>query len=122
MALNEFIAHTHTRTSLPSLIQVYDEHNIISKTGQSMKGRHSYDESKYVINEGVKCLQQIIRVNHTCKYTDFCKSPKSPQSKSKLYCVKFFVILKKKRHVTAYLVRERSPRKMRHRFQLVVEK
>ena len=42
---------------VPSLVEVDDEHDVVPEAGESVTGRHRYDECKQVINEGIERLQ-----------------------------------------------------------------
>lgn len=43
--------------NLPSLIEVNNEHDVISEAGQTVCGGHNDNECKYIVNERVECLQ-----------------------------------------------------------------
>lgn len=43
-------------THSPPLVQVDQEHHVISETGQPVRRGHGDDEGKDIINEGVKSL------------------------------------------------------------------
>ena len=47
---------------LPSLVKVDYEDNIISKTGQSMWGWHSYNERKYIVDKSIEGLEEETNV------------------------------------------------------------
>lgn len=36
--------------------QINDKHNVITEAGQTMCGRHRYDECKYIIDECIECF------------------------------------------------------------------
>lgn len=44
---------------VPSLVEVNEEHHIVSETGQSVGRRHGDDEGKHIIDEGIECLATI---------------------------------------------------------------
>ena len=49
--------------SLPSLIQINNEHHIISEASQSVSGWHNDDKCKHIVNKRVESLQiQILLV------------------------------------------------------------
>ena len=41
---------------LPSLVEINNEHNVVSETGQTVSGWHHNDESKHIIDECVERL------------------------------------------------------------------
>ena len=47
---------------LPSLVEVDDENNVVSETGQTVGGWHHDNESKHVIDE---CVERLYFCNQT---------------------------------------------------------
>jgi len=43
---------------LPPLIQIDEEHYIITETGYTVSSRHSDDKCKQVINKRIECLKE----------------------------------------------------------------
>lgn len=44
------------RGCVPSLVEVNEEHHIVSEAGESVGRRHGDDEGKHVVDEGVESL------------------------------------------------------------------